>query len=1033
MDRLVNFLTSRQLMGALFILLSMVLAVATFLENDFGYNAAHAMVYNTWWFELIFLLLAINMFGNLFAFHMWRWSKAPVLLFHLSFFIILVGAAITRYIGYEGTMPIREGETSNTIYTTQSYLSVDIHDDEGQQTFHEPVFLSPATPHEYSGKVEINGTTFRLQSEEFTPNAAMRPVRTEEGNPLAGILVASGEGRQEHFLSPGERLTAGGLTFQFGESEFDEPDVLVRMEDDESLSVTSPHSMELASMDSNGEESLEPGQETAFTRGKVLSVKGTRIALSRFWPDAEYRPASMPQQQGSSLPNIVTVDVSGEDGVNHKLYASGREGEVGEEEILTLNGGELRVRYGSLPLDLPFSIRLNDFQLERYPGSESPSSYASEVTLIDPENDVEMDYRIFMNNILNYGGYRFYQSSYDKDEKGTILSVNHDFWGTLITYIGYFLLTVGMFWSLAAPNTRFRQLIRKTGKIYQKRKGLTTLLFFLLTIPVTAQEMPPKPDKEVASALGELWVQDKGGRIKPLNTTHQEVMIKLVKHNSFKGFSPDQMLLGMFTHPSEWQEVPLITVDDPRIKEMLGISRDKAAFVDFFDNSRNYKLQNQVDAAYRKDPADRNKTEQELVKVDEQLNVFYTAQRGEMHRIFPVNNDEDKPWLTPAGTPEGLSDEDSLFVSSALTSFIGAVREGNHDKALQVVDDISGYQEDHGGELLPSDTRLRAELLYNRLNIFMWLATFFFVLGIILVIYNIAGLVKPGLLKNRILKATGLLIVAGFLYHTFGLGLRWYVSGHAPWSNGYESMIFIAWALLLAGLVFSRRSPFVLSVTALFAGVVLMVSHLSWMNPEITNLVPVLKSYWLTLHVAVIIGGYGFMMLGALLGFMNLLLTSLQNVKNRARLSLTIDELTAINEMALIAGLYLMTIGSFLGGVWANESWGRYWGWDPKETWSLITILIYAFVVHMRLIPGLRGKMAFNTASLLAFASVIMTYLGVNYYLSGMHSYAGGDPVPVPDAVYYVVVIAAVLIGYAYYKESRLRRATAKPGKNEGG
>jgi cytochrome c-type biogenesis protein CcsB len=235
-------------------------------------------------------------------------------------------------------------------------------------------------------------------------------------------------------------------------------------------------------------------------------------------------------------------------------------------------------------------------------------------------------------------------------------------------------------------------------------------------------------------------------------------------------------------------------------------------------------------------------------------------------------------------------------------------------------------------------------------------------------------------------------------------------------------MIFIAWALLLAGLLFSRRSPLVLSVTALFAGIVLLVAHLSWMNPQITNLVPVLKSYWLTLHVAIIIGGYGFMTLGALLGFLNLFLTGLQTHKNRVRISLAIDELTAINEMALVTGLYLMTIGSFLGGIWANESWGRYWGWDPKETWSLITVLIYAFVVHMRMIPGLRGRLAFNTASLLSFASVVMTYLGVNYYLTGLHSYAAGDPVPVPAATCYILIIVALLIGYAWWKEKSTLR-----------
>jgi cytochrome c-type biogenesis protein CcsB len=233
-------------------------------------------------------------------------------------------------------------------------------------------------------------------------------------------------------------------------------------------------------------------------------------------------------------------------------------------------------------------------------------------------------------------------------------------------------------------------------------------------------------------------------------------------------------------------------------------------------------------------------------------------------------------------------------------------------------------------------------------------------------------------------------------------------------------MIFIGWAILMAGFVMSRRSSLVLPITGLFAGVVLMVAHLSWMNPEITNLVPVLKSYWLTLHVAVIIGGYGFLALGALLGFLNLLFTAFKNKQNQVRLQLTIDELTAINEMSLTAGLYLMTIGSFLGGVWANESWGRYWGWDPKETWSLITIVLYAFVVHMRLIPGLKGFIALNTAALITFASVIMTYLGVNYYLAGLHSYAGGEPVPVPAFVYYTVAVVLMVIFAARYNQSRL-------------
>ena len=334
-------------------------------------------------------------------------------------------------------------------------------------------------------------------------------------------------------------------------------------------------------------------------------------------------------------------------------------------------------------------------------------------------------------------------------------------------------------------------------------------------------------------------------------------------------------------------------------------------------------------------------------------------------------------WHGPDETPEGLTAADSLFVTSALPRFIRSVQSGNVAEATELLNQIGLYQQTHAGELLSSASHLKLELLYNRLNIFLWLATFFFALGGILLLLQLITLLKPAFYFKRVMQGGNLLLLLGFIYQTFGLVLRWIISGHAPWSNGYESMIFIGWAILLAGFLMSRKSNMVLPITGLFSGIVLMVAHLSWMNPEITNLVPVLKSYWLTLHVAIIIGGYGFLALGALLGFLNLFITIFKSRSNYQRLQLTIDELTAINEMALTAGLYLMTIGSFLGGVWANESWGRYWGWDPKETWSLITVIFYAFVVHMRLIPGLRGFMAFNIASLVTFASVIMTVAAI--------------------------------------------------------
>jgi cytochrome c-type biogenesis protein CcsB len=326
------------------------------------------------------------------------------------------------------------------------------------------------------------------------------------------------------------------------------------------------------------------------------------------------------------------------------------------------------------------------------------------------------------------------------------------------------------------------------------------------------------------------------------------------------------------------------------------------------------------------------------------------------------------------------------------------------------------YQKRFSQYALPSESRTNAELLYYKFGIFERLFPIYATIGLAMLIGLIIMVIKGKKGTSLFVRVLGWLLFAGFLFHTLGLGLRWYIAGHAPMSNGYESMIFISWATLLAGFIFSRKSAFALSAAAILSSMTLMVAHMSFMDPEITNLVPVLKSYWLTLHVSVIISSYGFLGVGAILGLISLILLCLSNDKNRERISDTIDELTVINFKTLTLGLYFVTIGTFLGAVWANESWGRYWGWDPKETWSLITIIIYSIVIHSRRIPGMKDIFIFNLISLFAFSSVLMTYFGVNYYLSGMHSYASGDSAPVPSYVYIIVLVLAALSFVAYSK-----------------
>jgi cytochrome c-type biogenesis protein CcsB len=380
--------------------------------------------------------------------------------------------------------------------------------------------------------------------------------------------------------------------------------------------------------------------------------------------------------------------------------------------------------------------------------------------------------------------------------------------------------------------------------------------------------------------------------------------------------------------------------------------------------------------------------------------------------VFPKPNDDNNTWYDPAASIMGFEPSDGSKIRAMMGGFFESIDTGKADEALKFAEDMSQYQKSVGAKVYPSEGRVGAEIFYNKTEVFKNLIFVYLIIGFALLAIEIAKIAKPDKdFKTATLVLWGLL-GAGFVVHTANLGLRWYISGHAPWSNGFESMTYIAWATILAGFIFSKKSPISFALTGILAGVLLFVAHLSWMDPQITNIVPVLKSYWLTIHVSMITASYGFLALGALIGFVCLILFIFRR-EDRLHIDRTIKELAIINEMTLIVGLMMLTIGNFLGGVWANESWGRYWGWDPKETWALISILIYAIVVHYRFIPGLKSLYAFSVLSTVAISSVVMTYFGVNFYLSGLHSYASGDPVPVPMFVWVFVAIVAVTIFFA--------------------
>jgi cytochrome c-type biogenesis protein CcsB len=479
--------------------------------------------------------------------------------------------------------------------------------------------------------------------------------------------------------------------------------------------------------------------------------------------------------------------------------------------------------------------------------------------------------------------------------------------------------------------------------------------------------------------------------------------------------------------PVSWSKEPIIKVSHQKLRELLNNSDLNSKYIsvcfnDFFGENGHYLLTKDVEQAYEKLPKDRGQFDKDVIKVDERVNICFAVFSGGIFRLFPLPNDSNNTWLSYTSVIE-FSGNDSLFVANIMPMYFRGIKDGiennNWSSADSIVSYIHKFQARYGAEVLPEKLKINLEITTNKLGLFSKLFLYYFILGLLLISFVIVQLFQEKKWVSVFISILKWLVISGFIVHTFGLVARWYISGHAPWSNGYESMIYIAWATILSGIIYTKRSVLTLAATAVVSGLLLMVAHLNWLDPEITNLVPVLKSYWLMIHVAIITASYGFLVLGAILGLISLWLIVFTNSDNKMKLKNTLAEITIINEKTLEVGLFMLTVGTFLGGVWANESWGRYWGWDPKETWALVSVLIYTFVLHMRFIPALRSKFTFNMVSMFAIWTIIMTYFGVNYYLSGLHSYAAGDPMPIPTFVYYLfaLMVLSAILGKIKYKK----------------
>lgn len=1060
----------------LFLLFALFCALATFIESAYGTPTAWAMVYDTFWFEYIQLLLGINLLCGMFRYKMFGLKKLPLMIFHISFLFILVGSAMTRYAGFEGILPIREHTQNSLIESSKTSLRISaIKDGERYSAVNDRYIGNLPFANSFKLKLNLGDDQAVLKYKDLILNAHYTYKENNNSDPLL-VLMLSQKGSQgvDVKFEKGEVKNIEGVNFAFMNDNVKAPFVKI----DENLTLSSSENLHFLSMLDGQNLDLKIGEKANAKERRLYEINdisfvvkvaslhaqealegsnrpqdesfwlwfksawlevGRTMLISTFGEPQNWKNSLLLHFKDFALSNEnKNLELTGSNALKLELSYKNENKEFyifeyNKPIMIELADQKFFISWALSYEQLPFDIYLRDFVLDRYPGSMSPASYASEITV--KNNNENFDYRIFMNNVLDYDGYRFYQSSYDQDEKGTVLSVNKDP-GKIPTYIGYFLLCLGMFMNFLNPHSRFRTLARLINKDTLKH---TSVIIFILLLSfgsekTFAQDLNstlPVVNTNHAKALATLIVQKSAdGRMVPFDTLSREILEKIHQSDSYKGQNSNAVMLSMLVDVDKWQMEPFILMPQNQavrdaIANILEIPSAKyISYKDFFDENNRYKLQKYVENANRKNPNARGVFDKEIIKLDERANVVNLVFSGELFKFIPVQNNPNNVWLAPFSAVTTLKGDEGHIVLALIQNYFSAVenafKDGNWTRADEGLKFIKEYQEKIGYKVMPSKTKVEMEIFSNKAEIFVKLAPVYLIAGFLLLILVFSKMVVPNLKISFIFKVVYVLNVLAFVIHTVGLGLRAYLSGHAPWSNGYESMVYIAWALSLSGIFFSRKSPIALSLTSILSGVVLMVAHLSEMNPQITNLVPVLNSYWLSIHVSVITASYGFLGLCALLGIFTLFLMCFLKKDGKYNLNIlrNITEATRINEMAMIFGLCLLTVGNFLGAIWANESWGRYWSWDSKETWALVSILVYAAILHLRMIPKYCNQFVFALWSMFAYWVIIMTYFGVNYFLTGLHSYAAGEAAQIPDYVYWGFALMVVLALFARRKRN---------------
>ena len=1102
-ERIVKGLFSMGAMTLGLLAFGVAIAKATFIESNFGTPASKIAVFNATWFEFLLVYLCFALIANIFKYKMYKAEKVAMFTFHLSFIVIIIGSGATRFFGYEGMMPIAEGESSNIIFTATPNVQVKVDDGTTGIQYREGLYMSEEYENPfYKELILANHAPIDLEYVDYQENMVKELVSNDTTKNTVLEFVVRGESK---FLNQGESMLIGGEILSFEDNtEGFVPEVKVFLEGNKlkvqsikefkrvNMAMLRMQDRQTGNIDSNAVLNVPSDSAVDFETMFLYQFPGEQVMFKAKHRNSAYTEVKSDKKDAGT--NFLTIKLT-QEGKSKLVRLPYQNGSAINEIPFQFNGLNFRAGYGPVPIDLPFYVKCRDFQLERYAGSEMASSYASEVSILDSSNNVFRDQRIFMNNVMDYGGYRFFQSNYFPDESGTILSVNHDWWGTNITYLGYLLMSIGMVLSLIAPISRFNSLNKMIKKSREKRSKMLTPVIALILATTSIgvngfandqqiethstngsndkveleddghnheghnhdhdahaghnhsdqdghdhgaksnseAQMPADfsfdyIDVKHAEELSSLLVQDLQGRTIPFHTLADKMLRKIHRGQSYDGKNAVQVTMSWLLAGPIWLDKPIVYVSS-KIRD--SVKTEKYASLKELSKEGaigQFKWIEEYNTAHNKPDSRKNEFDKEIIRLGERFNYLYnfTNYSFKYLKAVPVKGDVMAQWMTPnleiaEKDKEGMS----LLMDYLALTIRSKDSQDNEDEAIKTLTKLKAYQRAEGTSVdTPTSSEVDIEIMYNKMNIFKNTQNSYLILGVILlIIFFIRTLSTPTQKKEKLFKRISMpfIIITAlvFIYHLVGLFFRSYITGEVPWTNGYEAIIYIAWILVMAGFIFIRKNPVILGAAVVLSALLLFVTELNLLDPEIGNMQPVLKSYWLMIHVAIITASYGFLGLSAILGLVNMMLYLARSGKNAKRLNMNINEISHVSEMTMTVGLFMLTIGTFLGGIWANESWGRYWGWDPKETWALVSVLTYAVILHLRYIPGLKDKFIFNLVSFWGYASIIFTFFGVNFKLTGLHSYAQGDGVAeTPEWVYttvYVFLAFSLLSAVRYY------------------